>query len=144
MTRDIDMSEPLDTIVAGLVRETRESDWETRFEFFAAGAQAVVEFGQSVPANEYAVEDLPTVAALAAAVVRAFGVVPVIDKYQTAIYFLSRNAMHKAMSVADSDEAGRVFRLKPATLFRWEAGRRCDRRRPGATSSRRVVLCDLT
>ena len=39
---------------------------------------------------------------------------------------------------ADSDEAGRVFRLKSATLFRWEAGRRSDeggrgRRRPGGS-----------
>jgi hypothetical protein len=111
------VSEPLDTIVAGLVREARESDWETRFEFFAAAAQALVEFGQTPPAGEVMPSDIPSVPALGEAVVCAFGVAPVVDKYQAAIYLLSPDAMHKAMSAAwqidHQDEVRELLALMP-------------------------------
>jgi hypothetical protein len=62
--------------------------------------------------------DVPSIPALAEAVVCAFGVAPVVDKYQAAIYFMSADERHKAKSlrwqIEHQNEVSQLIALMPA------------------------------
>lgn len=94
------MTDPLTRIVDRLVAETRESDWEMRFEMFSAAVQAVVEGANTDPEMAGAIYGQVHPKMIARRVVEGFGEVPVVSRYQAAIYFLSDNPRHKEMSVA--------------------------------------------
>lgn len=102
----------LETITRRIVREA--ANWEDRWDAFSGCVQAFAEFSNTSPEKS---GDLPSIAALAEAIVLTFGVAPVVDKWQALIYFVSADARHKAMSVAwqvdHQDEVAEIIAQMP-------------------------------
>jgi hypothetical protein len=74
-------------------------DWETSFDLFSGGVQAIVQFANELGIDRDRVFEELAPSAFARGIIDAFGVPSITSSHQAAMYFLSSNPIHKEMSV---------------------------------------------